>query len=149
LNHLPLYREPFAAVLQAAHRLAPRGFLRLDDLEGEPYLHRVHCEHEALSHRALSAPVFESDRDDWILAMAAAGLGFGLIPAHSADYPGTVALRLAAPAIAREISLVTPRARPHPPAVGALVHEAMRLAAMPEAVAPAAEPVLLEAVAAQ
>ena len=71
--------------------------------------------------------VFQSDRDEWILRMAAAGLGYALMPAQSAPHPGVAALRLLEPEITREIALVTPRGRPHAPAVRALVHEVTRM----------------------
>ncbi len=132
LDHLPLYREPFVVVVQAGHRLARRGAVRLSDLQGEPYLARAHCEHAAVIEEAFSwsgvdaRPVFGSDRDEWILALAAAGLGYALMPAESAAHPGTVALALA-DGIAREIALVTLRGGRESPAVGALTHEAIRL----------------------
>jgi len=129
LDRLPLYREPFVAVVHAGHRLARHGAVRLSDLHGEPFLARVHCEHADVIDAARSGvdapPAFRSDRDEWVLALAAAGLGYALMPAENV-HPGTVALALADPAIAREIALVTLRGGKSP-AVGALVHEAMRL----------------------
>jgi DNA-binding transcriptional LysR family regulator len=133
LNHLPLYREPFVIVLSDAHRLAHRGAIRGGELAGEAMLWRTHCAYEAAMRQTLlqpgpdRPPVFQSERDDWILEMAAAGLGFGFMPAFSAVYPGVVALRLVEPEVVREMSLVTVRGRPDSPAVGALVHEVMRV----------------------
>jgi LysR family transcriptional regulator, hydrogen peroxide-inducible genes activator len=133
LNHLPLYREPFVVVVTAAHRLARRGTVRIQELTGEPYLWRAHCEHDAATDAALAQagisgpPAFQSDQDAWVLAMAAAGLGYGLMPAHSVDHDGVAALALSGSGIAREIALVTVRGRPQSPAVSALVHEVMRL----------------------
>jgi LysR family transcriptional regulator, hydrogen peroxide-inducible genes activator len=133
LSHLPLYREPFVVVVKAAHRLARRGAVRMEDLRGEPYLWRAHCEHDAATDAALrqsgfsGPPAFQSDQDAWVLAMAAAGLGYGLMPAHSAAHHGVAALALTEPEIAREIALVTVRGRPQSGAVGALVHEVMRM----------------------
>ena len=133
LNHLPLYREPFVVVMADTHRLARREAVRMEDLRGEPYLWRLHCEHAAAidaafaNHGVDGPTIFQSDRDEWILAMAAAGLGYALMPAQSAPYPGVAALGLIEPEISREIALVTPRGRPDAPAVGALVHEVMRM----------------------
>jgi LysR family hydrogen peroxide-inducible transcriptional activator len=133
LDQLPLYREPFVVALKATHRLARRGAIRLRDLAGEPYLWRLHCEHEqaadeAFAEAGVSAPpAFQSDRDEWVLAMAAAGLGYALMPAHSAVYPGVVALPLIEPDLTREIALVTVRDRAHTPDLAALTHEIMRL----------------------
>ena len=67
-----------------------------------------------------------SDRDDWTLAMIAAGLGFGFMPEHTAKHPGVVPLPITDPEFWREVNLVTVRGRAHSPAVGALVREAMR-----------------------
>ena len=132
-NHLPLYREPFVAVMPDTHPLARRETVRMAELGGEPYLWRLNCEHaEAIDaafaqHHVEGPTVFQSDRDDWVLAMAAAGLGYALMPARNAPYPGVAAPRLTEPDIVREIALVTPRGRPNAPAVGALVHEVMRV----------------------
>jgi LysR family hydrogen peroxide-inducible transcriptional activator len=71
--------------------------------------------------------VYESERDDWILAMAAAGLGIGFMPEHCVSRSGVVARPLVAPEFWRDVALVSVRGRPHSPAVGASVAEAMRL----------------------
>jgi DNA-binding transcriptional LysR family regulator len=77
-------------------------------------------------HGATIKMVCRSERDDWILAMIAAGLGFGFMPEYSVNHPGVVARRLVKPEFWREVNLVTVRGRPHSPAVGAFVREAMR-----------------------
>ena len=69
---------------------------------------------------------YRCERDDWMLAMIAAGLGFGFIPEHSIDHPGVVVRPVVEPEFWREVNLVTVRGRPHSPAVGAFVREAMR-----------------------
>ena len=132
LDHLPLYREPFVVVVQAGHRLARRAAVRICRIcTASPISHAFIASMQPSSTRPRSGvdapPAFRSDRDDWILALAAAGLGYALMPAESAAHPGTVALALADGAIAREIALVTLRGGRESPAVGALVHEAMRL----------------------
>jgi len=71
--------------------------------------------------------VYRSDRDDWILAMVAAGLGFAFMPQYSiTERPDIVVRPLVEPEFWREVNLVTVRGRPHSPAIGALVREAMR-----------------------
>ena len=133
LHHLALYREQFKIVLEPGHPLAARSAVRVKDLDGERYLWRVNCEYgqaadAVFDAQSVSGPtVYQSERDDWILAMAAAGLGYAFMPALCVDHPGVVALPLVEPEIWREIALVTVRGRPHSPGVGALVQEAMRL----------------------
>ena len=56
-----------------------------------------------------------------------AGLGFGFMPEHTVSHPGVVARPLIEPEWWREVHLATVRGRPHSPAVGALVREAMRV----------------------
>jgi DNA-binding transcriptional LysR family regulator len=115
------------------HRLAEAKVVRVRDLQGEPYLCRINCEFGGPADRAFdeqhvdTPTVYESERDDWILAMVAAGLGFGFMPQLCVNHPGVVARPLTEPEFWREVALVTVRGRPHSPAVGALMAEAMRL----------------------
>jgi LysR family hydrogen peroxide-inducible transcriptional activator len=133
LHYQPLYREQFQIVLERKHRLAAQPAVRVKDLDGEHYLARVNCEFGDAADAVFDAQgvtgptVYQSERDDWILAMAAAGLGYAFMPALCVDHPGVVARALIEPEIWREIALVTVRGRPHSPGVGALVQEAMRL----------------------
>lgn len=136
LDCLPLAREPLVAVVSAGHRLARFGTADIRELRDEPYLARVDA--GAIAEGLGLAPAFRSERDDWLLAMAAAGLGYALMPAGSALHPGTVALRLTGCDIAREIALVTVRGRPRSAALGALIDATMCLQG--HACAPATAP---------
>jgi DNA-binding transcriptional LysR family regulator len=133
LHHLPLYREQFQIVIEPGHRLARQSAIRVKDLDGEHYLARVNCEMGPAADAVFDAQgvggptVYQSERDDWILAMAAAGLGYAFMPSLSVDHPGVVARALVDPEIWREVALVTVRGRPHSPGVGALVREAMHV----------------------
>jgi LysR family transcriptional regulator, hydrogen peroxide-inducible genes activator len=133
LHHLPLFREQFFIVLSQQHRLAANNAVRVSDLNGERYLNRINCEQANLArdifarHGTKVERVYRSERDDWILAMVAAGLGFGFMPQYSiSERPDIVVRPLVEPEFWREVSLVTVRGRPHSPAIGALVREAMR-----------------------
>jgi DNA-binding transcriptional LysR family regulator len=132
LHYLSLFREPFMVAVGLNHRLANVDTVRLIDLQEENYISRVHCEvYEAVvdvfaEHGVCSEPVYESDRDDWILAMVAAGMCYSFIPEQCVHHPQVVAKPLIEPEFWREVSLMTVRGRPHSPAVGALVREAMR-----------------------
>jgi LysR family hydrogen peroxide-inducible transcriptional activator len=133
LHHLALYREQFQIVLAPRHPLAARSAIRVKDLDGEHYLCRINCEMGEAADAVFDAQgvagptVYQSERDDWILAMAAAGLGYAFMPALCVDHPGVIGRPLIEPEIWREVALVTVRGRPHSPGVGALVQEAMRL----------------------
>ena len=127
-----LYREPFMVAINPAHRLARLEAIRLGDLAGEPYLARSHCELQATDKTvrdAMGPSVYNSDHDDWILTLAAAGVGYALMPARCADHPGVVTRPLIEPPITRELTLVQPRGRSHndASAIEALIREAQRL----------------------
>jgi len=132
LHYLMLFREQFVIAVQPQHRLAGLSEVRVKDLDGEHYQSRIHCEYGGPADRIFEeqhvdcSTVYESERDDWILAMIAAGLGFGFMPEQCVRHPGVTARPLVAPEFWREVALVTVRGRPHSPAVGALVAEAMR-----------------------
>ena len=119
-------------VLRPGHRLSMQRAIRVRELDGECYLSRINCEYDAPAtrifeeQRANCETVYESERDDWILAMAAAGVGFGFMPELSARHPGVVAVPLIEPEFWREVALVTVRGRQYSAAVGSLVREAMR-----------------------
>jgi DNA-binding transcriptional LysR family regulator len=133
LHYLPLFREQFLVVLPQHHRLAAQNAVSPKDLNGEQYLNRISCEFYGYAgpiwrEHGLTAwkTAYRSERDDWILAMIASGLGFGFMPASCATHPMVVARPMVDPEFWREVNLVTVRGRPHSPAVGALVREAMR-----------------------
>ena len=113
------------------HRLANQSAVRVREMNGENYIHRNNCEFAGYADGILAqqgvtcTPSYWSDRDDWTLAMVAAGLGFGFLPANSARHPGVVALPIIEPEFWRDV-IFRVRGRPHSPAVGALVREATR-----------------------
>jgi LysR family transcriptional regulator, hydrogen peroxide-inducible genes activator len=131
-HYMPLFRERFMIVTSRNHKLAVLDTIRVADLKGTPYLQRVNCEYadyaRSIFHQqgVFNETAYRSDRDDWILAMAAAGMGYSFMPEHCVNHADVVAKPLVDPEFWREINLVTVRGRPHSPAVGALVHEAMR-----------------------
>ncbi len=129
---MPLFREQMMIILNGGHSLASHNAVRVKDLDGLNYLNRVNCEFighlgPQLKEQGVSCrTVYRSERDDWILAMVAAGLGYGFMPESCIAHPGVVARPLSEPEFWREVSLVTVRGRPHSPAVGALVQEVMK-----------------------
>ena len=133
LHYMALFREQFMIVVPPQHPLASRNAIRVKDLNGQRYLNRINCEFNGYAgpifheRGAIYETVYRSDRDDWILAMIAAGLGFGFMPEYCIPQgAGVVARPLIEPEFWREVNLVTVRGRPHSPAVGAFVREAMR-----------------------
>lgn len=132
LHRISLFREQFVIVVSVDHPLAEQNAIRARDLDGQHYLERVNCEYAQYAGRIFEErgvndrTVYRSDRDDWILAMAAAGLGYAFMPEQCARHPEVAVRPLIEPEIWREISLVTVRGRPYSAAVGALVRETAR-----------------------
>jgi DNA-binding transcriptional LysR family regulator len=128
---LPLFREQMRIAVHPRHQLANQSVVQVKQMNGENYIHRNNCEFAGYADAILAeqgvtcTPAYWSDRDDWTLAMVAAGLGFAFLPANSAKHAGIVALPIVEPEFWREVNLVSVRGRPHSPAVGALVREAM------------------------
>jgi LysR family transcriptional regulator, hydrogen peroxide-inducible genes activator len=114
------------------HRLATLGVVRVTDLKDENYLERINCEFGVVGERVFNdlgvggETVYRSDRDDWVLAMAAAGLGYAFMPEHLVTHPGVIAIPLVEPEFWREVNLVTVCGRPTSPATGVLIQVAMR-----------------------
>lgn len=128
----PLFTERFVIAVAPSHPFAKQPTVRFKDLDRQRYLVRWNCE---VGEQFLSAlreqgvePLrpYRSERDDWIQAMVLAELGFGFFPECAVTLPEIVKRPLIEPEISRTINLVTVRGRPHSPAVGAFVREAMR-----------------------
>jgi LysR family transcriptional regulator, hydrogen peroxide-inducible genes activator len=131
LHALPVFKEQMKIVVSPRHKLAGQDAIVIQDLNGERYLERLNCEIASRIGQMFDEQGFDdeticrSERDDWIVEMAAAGFGYACMPGSSIHHAGVVARPLVDPEIWRKIHLVTVRGRPHSPAVGALVQEVM------------------------
>ncbi|MGO8918377.1 MAG: LysR family transcriptional regulator [Stellaceae bacterium] len=132
MHIMPLFREQMVIAVNRDHRLANECAFPVKELNGESYIHRTNCEFAGYADHILQekgvtcAPTYWSERDDWTMAMVAAGLGFAFMPANAVTHPDVVALPVVEPEFWRVVNLVTVRGRPFSPGVGALVREAMR-----------------------
>jgi LysR family transcriptional regulator, hydrogen peroxide-inducible genes activator len=131
LHAMPVFKEQMKIVISPKHRLAQQDAILIQDLNGERYLERLNCEIASRIGQLFDDQGFNdetvcrSERDDWIVEMAAAGFGYACMPGSSVHHDGVVARPLADPEIWRKIHLATVRGRPHSPAVGALIQEVM------------------------
>lgn len=133
IHALPLFREQMMVVIPPNHLLAMKDAIRVKDLQGMNYVNRAKCEFNGYAGQFFREQgvecktVYRSERDDWVVAMIRAGLGFGFMPEFSVTDPAVIARPLIEPDFWRTVNLCTVRGRPHSPAVGALVREAMRV----------------------
>jgi LysR family transcriptional regulator, hydrogen peroxide-inducible genes activator len=129
---IPLFREQMVLAVHHGHRLAKARAFPVQEMNGESYIHRINCEFAGYADHILQqqgvtcTPTYWSERDDWTLAMVAAGLGFAFMPENMVKHPGVVALPVAEPEFWRQVNLVSVRGRRYSPGVGSLVREAMR-----------------------
>ena len=126
----PLCTERYVVLLPPGHPLGERDALMLPDLSKQAYVDRLACE---MRERVMTAcgqmgvelyARYRSEREDWVQAMVAAGLGFAFMPEHAITHPGTIQRPLANPGVERTIALVTMPGRPYPPAVATFMRSA-------------------------
>ena len=132
LHLIPLFREQMVLAIHRGHRLAKARVYPVREMNDECYIHRLNCEFAGYADQILQQqgvtckPTYWSERDDWTLAMVAAGLGFAFMPANSIKHPGVLGLPVVEPEFWRQVNLVSVRGRQFSPGVGSLVREAMR-----------------------
>ena len=94
LDVLLLYKERFCIAFPTGHRLEQQNRVRVVDVAGETYLRRINCEYrdylaDRLREHGLAVRVgFQSEREDWIQMMVAAGFGVCFLPEFSTTIPG-------------------------------------------------------------
>lgn len=118
----PLYRERFVVALPPGHAFARRAAVRLADLQGQDYVSRASCEMAPYIDTLLAEAgialnvVFESEREEWVQTMIAAGAGIACMPEYSPLLPGLTLRPMIEPEIRREITLVSMAGRAVSPA---------------------------------
>jgi len=94
LNVAPIFRERFGLAFPVGHRFEQRNTLHVTDVRGENYLSRINCEYRdylgelCSRHGVTIRRAYRSEREDWIMAMVAAGMEICFLPEFSAIHPG-------------------------------------------------------------
>jgi DNA-binding transcriptional LysR family regulator len=133
-----LYKERFVIACSAGHPFARRNAVRVQDLDGQPYLARINCEYRdhlrdtCHANGSRLAGAFRSEREDWILTLVAAGMGICFLPEFSNTVPGVISRPVIEPSVEREVCLVTVSGRRWSSPVAAFVR-AVRQYKWPEA----------------
>jgi DNA-binding transcriptional LysR family regulator len=121
-NAEPLYSERFSLAFPTGHRFEKQSALRVTDVAGEPYLSRINCEYRGFigelcdQHGVEVHSAYRSEREDWIMAMIAAGMGVSFMPEYSATHPGVCHRPIADPNVVRTVSIVSVKDRHLSPA---------------------------------
>lgn len=81
-----LFRQRLHLAVPASHPFAQRSSLSLQDLDGQPYIQRVHCEIRQACPQMFEVAqvqphiIYWSDREDWVVSLIQAGLGMSIMP---------------------------------------------------------------------
>ena len=127
LSVAPIFWERFGLAFPVGHRFEQRNTLHVTDVRGENYLSRINCEYRdylgelCSRHGVAIRRAYRSEREDWIMAMVAAGMGICFLPEFSAVHPGIRHRLVTEPEVVREVSLVSVAGRTFSPAVSAFV----------------------------
>ena len=114
---LPLYTERYGILFHDKHIFAQLSDISLDNLTGEQYLERLSCEFDNHFEAQVGewtidiATRFASEREDWIQALARAGLGVAVVPEFMEIGGGLVIRPIGNPSIARTVALLMVRGR--------------------------------------
>ena len=128
LDAQALYSERYMVSFPRGHRFERMNAVPMKEMDGEDYLRRLNCELAQHFEEFVGFPRpykvrvnYESEREDWIQCMIAAGLGCAFMPETMPVLPGIGRRLLIDPEIERTISLVTVAGRRFSPAVKVLV----------------------------
>lgn len=139
LTRIPLYAEPFDAILPAEHPLAHRPGIALAELAGDDWIStsvgnpvrdviEMACEQAGFEPRA----VHVSDDFRAVAALSATGAGVALVPRHAlrgVDTAGAVAVPLIDPVPTRRVFAAVRRAGADHPLIAATIAELAHAAA--------------------
>jgi len=127
LDAKSLYTEKYVVAFPQGHRFETLSEVPLKELESESYLARVNCEHPQfldslnISANFMANAKFRSEREDWVQAMIAAGMGVAVVPEFMPSNSGIGTRLLVEPEVSRTISLVTVSGRRFSPTIKTLV----------------------------
>ncbi len=125
----PIYQDRYLVIFPPGHRFENQTSVRLADVAGENYVDRLHCEYREIvmatcADQAIELyACFRAERDDWVQAMVAAGIGFAFMPEGAVTHAGVGSRPLIEPEVVRDVHLVHMPGRKHSPAETAFIRE--------------------------
>jgi len=121
MNIVPLYDEEMVLAFGPGHPFAKRNGIRMEEIAGQRYVDRLHCEFRStftdfFADRGIEVEVaHSSEREDWIQHMVRAGLGVCLLPADSVLIDGIRCCSIIDAELKRTVELATLAGRPPAP----------------------------------
>ncbi len=81
-----LFRQPLLLAVPLTHPFAQRASVRLAELDGQPFIDRIHCEFAEKECEILEMGnirprvVYRASHEEWVIAWIKAGLGISIMP---------------------------------------------------------------------
>ncbi|MDX2221468.1 MAG: LysR family transcriptional regulator [Rhodospirillaceae bacterium] len=126
LDPIPLFTERYGVVFAKGHPFEKLNAVPMHQLSNIEYVQRTACEFD--DHwKATGRPefpvqvVYRSEREEWVQAILAAGIGCAILPEFLPRLDGLVMRLLVEPEVTRTVSLVTVAGRRFTPATKAVV----------------------------
>jgi DNA-binding transcriptional LysR family regulator len=107
---LALFQQRRSLAVSVNHPFAQRGTVRLVELDGQPYIDRMHCELWGETRQLFESKacqpriVYRADREEWVISLIAAGLGVAIMPEWQ-DIPAVAYIPIVDLPLHRTVSL--------------------------------------------
>ena len=127
LDVIPLYKERYTIAFAEGHRFEKMDTVPIQELDGEDYLIRVHCEFSdhfkelGLYWTVKTNVRYRSEREDWVQAMVLARMGCSIMPEFMPDRSGLATRPVVDPSVSRTISLATVAGRRFSPTLNVMI----------------------------
>lgn len=108
---LALFHQRRMLAVPTNHPFAQRKTVRLIELDGQPYIDRMHCELCGETRQLFESKnthpqvVYRADHEEWVLSLVAAGLGLAIMPEWQ-NTPGVVYIPIVDLSLQRTVGLV-------------------------------------------
>ncbi|MEK6248168.1 MAG: LysR family transcriptional regulator, partial [Planctomycetales bacterium] len=112
LTTVKLFTESIQLAMAADHHLAVQDKVEAQQMAHEPYLDRIRCEFRTqlmehfLDRNIVMRPRIQSEREDMIQQLVAAGLGVCNLPERSIIVPGIVVRPISGLELSRDVTIV-------------------------------------------
>jgi DNA-binding transcriptional LysR family regulator len=109
---LPLFTENLQIGLSQNHHLAKQEIIDPEDIMDQVYVDRLNCEFHTqlvqhfMDRNIVMRPRLQSEREDWVQHMTAAGIGICVLPERSGIAAGLEMRPLKGLSLSREITMV-------------------------------------------
>lgn len=106
---LILFQQRRVLAVSTNNPLTNRATVQLADLDGQPFIDRLHCERYKEFQRLFTSIqpriVYRADQEEWVFSLIAAGLGLSIMPEWH-NVPGVIFIPIADLPLQRTVGLV-------------------------------------------